>query len=319
MTAGSLQSTAVVALPAVGGGRLDDAGIRAWLARAAIRRTAPTRPLLDRVIDPLGLPQPATGLAALRMWGQTGERPTVWVAAADPVYLEPRLDHLCLHGLGPEAVSKADMRGVFDHLQAVLGDDAGIGFARIGKYGYLRADRPFATADSPTEVVDGRLPNDFLPAGEGAGAFRKRLSEIEMALHDAGVNRRREAAGLPPINSLWIWGGGRARDGDAQACPPLFSDDPLLQGYWLSRGGSAQAWPGSMAVCATAAAGPFVAVPPIGAGDVAALQSCLAELRQALIGRRFKTLVLSFGDGIEAQVRRGDVMRIWRRHSALLD
>jgi hypothetical protein len=318
VTRASFQSTAVVALPAVGG-RLDDAGIRAWLARATIRRTAPAQPLLARVIDPLGLPEPVAGLAALRMWGQTGERPAVWIAAADPVYLEPRLDHLCLHELGPEAVSKADMRGIFDHLQAQLGDDAGIGFARIGKYGYLRADEPFATADSPTEVVDGRLPNDFLPVGKGADAFRKRLSEIEMALHDAAVNRHREAAGLPPINSLWIWGGGRAREHDAQACPPLFGDDPLLQGYWRSRAGSATAWPGSVAACAEAAAGPFVAVPPIGDGDVAAMQSCLAELRDALLGRCFDTLVLSFRDGIEAQVRRADAIRIWRRRSALLD
>lgn len=319
MSRNPVHSTAVIALPAVGGGRLDDAGVRAWLARATIRRTSPARPLLDRVLDPLGLPRPATGLAALRMWGQTGERPTVWVAAADPVYLEPRLDHLCLHALGPEAVSKGDMRGIFDHLQAVLGDDAGIGFARIGKYGYLRADTPFATADSPTEVVDGRLPNDFLPAGKGADAFRRWLSEIEMALHEAAVNLRRQEAGLPPVNSLWVWGGGHAREPGVQSCPPLFSDNPLLQGYWLSHAGSTAAWPGSVAACAEAAAGPFVAVPPVGAGDVVALQSCLADLREALLGRRFDRLVLSFRDGIEAEVRRSDAMRIWRRRSALLD
>ena len=34
---------------------------------------------------------PAAGLAALRFWGQTGERSDAWIAAADPVHLEARL------------------------------------------------------------------------------------------------------------------------------------------------------------------------------------------------------------------------------------
>lgn len=312
-------TTTVVALPSVGGGRLADRGIRAWLGRASVRRSAPAQPLLGRLVDPLGLAHPPDGLAALRMWGQTGERPSVWVAAADPVYLEPRLDHLCLHALGPRAVSKADMRGIFDHLQAQLGARNSTAFARIGKYGYLRSDRPFATAESPTEVVDGRLPNDFLPAGPNAGMFRQLLSEIEMALHDIDVNRSRQGAGLQPVNSLWIWGGGYAREQDTTSCPPLFADDPLLHGYWLSRSARASAWPGSAAACADAAGGAFVAAPPIPEGDVAGLEACLRELREVLAARTCDTLVLAFRDGLEARVRRGDGMRIWRRHAGLLD
>lgn len=251
------------------------------------------------------------------MWGQAGERPTVWVAAADPVFLEPRLDHLRLYALGPENVGKADMRSLFDHLQGVLGRDGAIGFARISSCGYVRSSQPFETATEPPEVVDGRLPGEFLPAGEGAAAFRRRLGEIEMALHEADVNLRRQAAGLQPVNSLWIWGGGMAREQRQVPCPPLFTEDPLLRGYWLSCEARIAAWPGSVAEAVAMATGGFAAVPSIAEGDIDALQSCLLAYQAALSARHIDRLVLSFRDGIEAHLVRTDAVRLWRRRSGL--
>ena len=87
-------STAIAVMPAVGGGRLRDAGLLRWLARSSLRRIDAPRELLSRILAALETPYPESGLGALRMWGQTGERPTVWIAAADPVYLEPRLDQV---------------------------------------------------------------------------------------------------------------------------------------------------------------------------------------------------------------------------------
>ena len=69
----------------------------AWLAQSDLTQETGPKELLARIIQETGLPYPEQGFAALRMWGQTGDRPTTWIAAADPVYLEPRLDHLCLH------------------------------------------------------------------------------------------------------------------------------------------------------------------------------------------------------------------------------
>lgn len=46
------------------------------------------------------------------------------------------------------------------------------------------------------------------PAGEGAATLRALMTEIEMWLHDLPLNRQREEVGLPPIRSLWLWGGG---------------------------------------------------------------------------------------------------------------
>ena len=87
------------------------------------------------------------GLAALRMWGQTGDRPTVWIAAADPVYLEPRLDHLVPARAAAAGIPPSDLRPLFDHLQEPRWpSDQRFGFARLGQCGYLRAEAGISTA-----------------------------------------------------------------------------------------------------------------------------------------------------------------------------
>jgi hypothetical protein len=254
----------------------------------------------------------------MRMWGQTGDRPTVWIAAADPVYLEPKLDRLCLHALREPAVSRPELRTLFDHLQETLAADKNYGFARLGACGYLRAEEPVATAPEPSSVVDLRNPNDYLPAGKDAAEFRKLLSEIEMALHDHPVNVERELKGLQPVNSLWLWGGGFAPEVRVDPHPPLFADDPLLRGYWESVTGVASTWPGTMAACLEASAADFVAVVPDSADDDQLLDACLCELRAAVQSGRLHRLNLLFADGIRASVRSADRFRFWRQRSVLL-
>ena len=215
-------------------------------------------------------------------------------------------------------MSLADLRGLFDHLQAVLAGSAGYGFARIGRYGYLRADEPVATAAVGPAVVDQQVPNDFLPAGPGAAAFRGLVSEVEMAIHDHPVNANRQAAGLPPVNSLWLWGGGYAPESVPAPPLPLFADEPLATGIWRAGGGTFADWPGSIDACVERAAGGFVAIPPVDAADATALGGLLSELRTVLEARRVAELRLVFADGLVARVRRGDRFRFWRRrHGAL--
>ncbi|MDH3266515.1 MAG: hypothetical protein OEM25_06080, partial [Gammaproteobacteria bacterium] len=149
------KTAAVVYLPAITGGRLKNVSLRRWLSRSDLRMAMGAQELLASVLGRLNLPYSDAGLGALRMWGQTGDRPTVWIAAADPVYLEPRLDHICLHSLPLESVPSNDLRLLFDHLQRVLGEHSGYGFARVGSCGYLRAADPVSTAIMPSYVVHG--------------------------------------------------------------------------------------------------------------------------------------------------------------------
>jgi hypothetical protein len=253
------------------------------------------------------------------MWGQTGDRPTNWIAAADPVYLEARLDHLCLHALRRVGVSPNHLRALIDHLQATLAGGKKYGFTRLGSYGYLSSRSPIATAGSPAYVVDQKRPDDYLPSGDDTAIHRNLLSEIEMALHEHEVNLEREANGQLPVNSLWLWGGGNAPDQITRAQPPLFSDDALLTGYWHSATAVVAPWPGEIAACIEESVAGFVAETPEFDMSSALLEDCLGELREALRSGRLDSLTLLFRDGLRAYVRRSHGLRVWRRKSRLLD
>jgi len=270
------------------------------------------------ILGEFGLPYPEQGLAALRMWGQTGDRPTVWIAAADPVYLEPRLDHLCLHALRRSGIPSSDLRPLFDHLQVTLAEDQRYGFARLGSYGYLRAEEPISTSSVPAYVIDQREPGEFLPSGEQTVMHRSILSEIEMALHEHEVNKRRVEEGKQPVNSLWLWGGGFAPEKITRPQPPLFADDPLLAGYWESATAVGEVWPGNFQACADASLRGFVAVTPESDYRTETLESYLGELRQLLRSKRVSQLILLFRDGVRADVRRSNTLKFWRRDSELL-
>ncbi|MCZ6665137.1 MAG: hypothetical protein O7B81_07520, partial [Gammaproteobacteria bacterium] len=149
------------------------------------------------------------------------------------------------------------------------------------------------------------------------GSYRRLRSEVEMALHDHEVNLRRQSEGLPPINSLWLWGGGFAPEQNTEPRPPLFADDPMLKGYWFSKTGVTSDWPGSIAACLEASVAGFVAVPGAGENDHDWIEPCLLELRAALRSGRVSKLVLILADGHEVHVRRSNRWRFWRRSPSL--
>ena len=302
---------AVVVLPALA--QLESPELVRWLARADIDLQSGRRELLSSVLDEIGIACPTEGLGALRMWGQTGDRPAVWIAGADPVYLEPQLDRLCLHAMTRDEVRPAELRLLIDHLQDTLAADTGFGFARLGASGYLRAETPIATAAVPSFVVDQRAPDAFLPAGDDAADYRRLQSEIEMSLHDHEVNQRRVASGKYPVNSLWLWGGGVAPRRETRPLPPLFANEPLLHGYWESANAAADLWPGGIDDCLRTADGGFVAVAPVEQDDAAFQADCLSALRSALESKQLDRLVLLFRGGHRADVRRRHALRFWRR------
>lgn len=310
-------STAIVVLPAAGGGRIGDRRLRRWLARSDLLQQPLGQPLLVPVLGALGRPLPAAGLAALRLWGQTGERPSAFIAAADPVYLEPRLGTLCLHAIGEE-IPAEEFRRLILHLQESLAAGSPFGFDSVGACGYVTCEQPLATATVPPADIDGEPPDEYLPAGDAGAAYRRLVSEMEMALHEHDINRQREATGRRPVNSLWLWGGGRAPEPAALPLPPLYADDALLRGYWHAAAGAGAAWPGNIGGCLDAAPGGFVAVVPA-ADEPPLLESLLGELRASLESRRLSRLILWFRDGLSARVCRAHGRRVWRRQNPLLD
>ena len=320
MSTSIYNSHAIVALPAVRGGAVRTAGLRAWLARGDVESSDQPAGMLDRVMAALGRPPVADGQGALRLWGQTGDRPTIWMAAADPVYLEPRLDHLCLHRLSTAELPSQDVGRMFDELQAEFGAADELGFVQIGRYGYLRGTTPIETARLSAEALDGREPSPWMPTGPAAASFHRLHSEIQMALHLSETHRDRETRGLRAVNALWIWGGGAAPPLEPRPIPPLFAMDSLLRGYWHSAAGVVADWNGCVTDCTEQAPDGFVAaLPPAQRRPDGSLDGLLAELRNLLRRGPIRTLTLLFSDGVSIRLRRRHAWRVWRRRALSLE
>ena len=118
---------------------------RRWLSRGRILAGGQAEEMLTGVLRAIEHSVPEEGLAALRFWGQTGERPAAWVAAADPVHLEARLDHLCLHALQPDEITPGEVCELFAYLQSTLGGDDRYTFSGLDRFGYLQGHDPLVT------------------------------------------------------------------------------------------------------------------------------------------------------------------------------
>ena len=140
-----------------------------------------------------------------------------------------------------------------------------------------------------------------------------------MTLHELSVNAERQSRGQPPVNSLWIWGGGYAPEPRKVPLPPLYADEPLLRGYWESVSGKAGDWPGTISACLDAAPAGFVASASPGQGADTTLDGELAILRHELRAGRLKRVVLISADGLRATLQQSDRFRVWRRISPMLE
>ena len=133
-------SAAVVLLPPVRG-RLGDRRLLRWLSQAQLEKVRAPENLLAQVLGAIGREQPIEGLAALRMWGQTGDRPGTWIAAADPVYMEPRLDRLRARrdSEPPRCAQQDDVHDIVDRWVCELSaKQREVVERRFGLHGYHR-------------------------------------------------------------------------------------------------------------------------------------------------------------------------------------
>jgi len=195
----------------------------------------------------IGLPAPP---AWLRLYGEsnrcgpgsadTGSGPTGrWLACMDPVSMAADMRELHMLEHAPVLTDDEAAALRADILPSLEERGFSLCAGGAGRW-YIFSEREYAvTASSPAVARAGRI-RDELPEGPDAGVFRALGNEIQMLWHDHPVNGARAARGLPPVNSVWFWGCGRAAAGPAgggQRLPPLHADNPLLTGLWHQLGG----------------------------------------------------------------------------------
>lgn len=146
-------------------------------------------------------------------------------------------------------------------LEATAEEQAALAVAFDGLYGaegwkleltaqgraYLRCPRSLDVVTTEPGVVAGLAVLEHMPAGGDASTLKQLMNESQMLFHTHPVNRSREDAGRPLINSLWLWGGG-SLPMTPPACKPqrVGGDLPLVRGLALWSGSIAGA-PGALA------------------------------------------------------------------------
>lgn len=156
---------------------------------------------------------------------------------ADFVHLAPDRDQLVLM---PQELLQAvpeELTTLVAAFNALYGAE-GWKLERIQGRAYLCCPRPLDVVTTEPAAVAGRAVLDHMPSGADAGLLKQLMNESQMLFHTQAVNRAREDADRPLINSLWLWGGGALPVTAPARRPSWVSGDlPLLRGLaaWSGR------------------------------------------------------------------------------------
>lgn len=263
-------------------------------------------------------------IAPLRLAGDAGD-PTghPWMCL-DPVQLAVGRDGVRFAAKPVEigAEEDAELRAAVAPLFAELGE---LLATAPGRW-HLRLTEPLdlvTVAPIPGAAVDPSLPD-----GSDGARFRRLLAEAQMVLHAHPLNRRRDDAGRPTVNSLWPWGAGRLPTITAAPFDAVHADDAVLRGLAQAGGIAAERVPERFALLP----GRHLVVlddldAPARALDALAWREALARIERdwlaplagAVAGGRCRLTLAAPGDegGIELTVGRMDFWRFWRRPSPL--
>jgi len=164
---------------------------------------------------------------------------------ASPVQLQLQRDSFAMEGVA-QGLSRSQVDALVAALNAHFSVDGLIFYAPRADVWFVRLDHAPDLSTTPLSDVLGRNIHPHLPKGGEAMLWHRRLNEIQMLLHQHPVNAAREQSGLPPVNSLWFWGGGQHQALPVHPALKVWSDDPLALGLARAAGAVAMGLPASM-------------------------------------------------------------------------
>jgi hypothetical protein len=297
-----------------------------WLARARATRSA-CGSAQQALCERFGVArQRDWPVAPLTLAADGGVPEDAHWLRADPAHLQAGRGDLILartHGL---ALDRAEAEALIASLNAHFAAD-GLRFAAPAvQRWYLRTEAAPALVTTPAPAALGRNVDPLLPRGEDALHWHWRLNEIQMLLHEHPVNQAREARGAAPVNSIWLWGGGRMPECHLHDCLAVWSDSALARGLARCAGSAGHGLPvdaetwlhalpdGSHLVAFDEELEPLESGP---AGRLARLErEWFAPLLAALRAGALNELVLSthhLAHQVRFAASRLDLRKFWRR------
>ncbi len=228
-----------------------------------------------------------------------------WLSA-DPAWVQPDMNGVRLLACGQMQLGMDEAQTLAAPLRPVF-DEAGM------QLEISTPDRWHLKLPANTLLPDFAAPEQamgedlaqHLPQGTEGRRWRVLLNEIQVLLHQHPLNAERRARGLAPINSLWLWGGGRLPDPLKTLLPGVISDDLLLRAL-AARAHAAQR-PRTVETIATVPPGWLVDLQDLPASEMA---SAWWPALQPLLGRQ--STVLHFAGGERWRRKPWHRWRVWR-------
>lgn len=253
---------------------------------------------------------------------------------ADPIHLRLMRDRLIVAPGAALALSREEAEALVEDLNRHFAGALWLKVVEPDRW-CARLESHFAfAAASPLDVAGRDVDVTFRIGGEAGRRWSQLLNEAQMLLHAHPVNQAREAHGQPAVNSLWLWGVGRAPRLPASRWQSVTANDPVALG--LARMAAVRHLPLPPSALAwlehTPEEGRHLALldalrAPLALGQSAEYRECIdalekhwfAPLLDALRAGRLGMLSVHIPDsaGASFETIRGDLRRFWRRRKAL--
>jgi hypothetical protein len=291
---------------------------------------APERWLVEAFGDE-DAPLAAGALTVLADGGEPGE--DAWLRA-DPVHLRLGREGPALVPSAAFEVSREEAEALCEALNRHFAGALTFYPLVPGRWCARLAEEIVAAAESPLQLA-GEEVNQRFAARPDTRRWHSMLTEIQMVLHQHPVNAERERRGAPALNSLWLWGAGRAPREAAGPWQSVCADEPLALGLARLAGMARHPLPATAEewLARTPEEGRHLLVLDAlraahALDDAEAYAARLrtlearwfAPLLAALRAGRIGMVSLHVPDAAEArsfETVRGDLRRIWRRPQGL--
>lgn len=197
--------------------------LQTLLARGS-RQSCPAAGVEAAMCETLGIARqqdwPLAPITLVADGGVTGD--AYWLRA-DPVHLRVMRDRIVLADSSVLDLTRDEADALAKTIGAHFGTALNPQPLHPQRW-YVRYAEAPQLATTPLSLAVGCDIDPLLPQGPDALRFRTEMNELQMLLHEHPVNLAREARGELPVNSLWLWGGGRLPVACATPAP-LYADN----------------------------------------------------------------------------------------------
>jgi len=146
--------------------------------------------------------------AAILAYGDNASMSSVPILCSDPVFLKGDPSRLMLFDADTIGINKREADSLISLLNDLFRHDGLSIWCKDPRQWFIEGlSHTTYGGTSPNKLTGTPLEPD-VASRKALGDLGRIMTEAQMVLHDCEVNKRRLSGGKPPVNSIWLWGGG---------------------------------------------------------------------------------------------------------------